>query len=86
MLADGGLVCIQLLQALNATISPLDRGGARNHPDQGGVHAGRPRSMVLYRITLFPIAEKFCVAAPELLVPLYADNADFDGHSIRLQV
>ena len=39
--------------------------------------------MVLYRITLVPLAEELRTADPGLLSPFYADNAAFDGLSRR---
>ena len=35
--------------------------------------------MVLYGITLVPLAEELRAADPGLLSPYYADNAAFDG-------
>ena len=43
--------------------------------------------MVLYRITLVPLAEELQAADLELLYPFYADDTDFDGsarHSKQL--
>ena len=39
--------------------------------------------MVLYRITLVPLAEELKVAYLGLLSPFYADNAAFDGSTQR---
>ena len=35
--------------------------------------------MVLYGITLIPLAEELRAADPGLILPLYADDAAFDG-------
>ena len=43
--------------------------------------------MVLYGITLVPLAEELRAADPGLLSPFYADDAEFDGserHSAQL--
>ena len=39
--------------------------------------------MVLYGITLVPLAEELRDADPTLLSPLYADDAEFDGSARR---
>ena len=39
--------------------------------------------MVLYRITLVPLAEELRAADPGLLPPFYADNAAFNGSERR---
>ena len=39
--------------------------------------------MVLYRITLVPMAEELIAADPGLLSPFYADDAAFDGLARR---
>ena len=39
--------------------------------------------MVLYGITLVPLAEELQAADPGLLSPFYADNAAFDGLARR---
>ena len=44
-----------------------------------GVTQGEPLSMVLYGITLVPLAEELRAADPGLLSPFYADDAAFDG-------
>ena len=44
-----------------------------------GVIQGDPLSMVLYRITLVPLAEELQAADPGLLSPFYVDDAAFDG-------
>ena len=44
-----------------------------------GVTQGDPLSMVLYGITLVPLAEELRAADPGLLSPFYADDAAFDG-------
>ena len=44
-----------------------------------GVTQIDPLSMVLYRITLVPLAEELRVADPGLISPFYADDAAFDG-------
>ena len=49
-----------------------------------GVTQGDPLSMVLYRITLAPLAEELQAADPGLLSPFYADDAAFDGLSRRI--
>ena len=44
-----------------------------------GVTQGDPLSMVLYGITLVPLAEDLCASDLGLLLPFYADNAAFNG-------
>ena len=44
-----------------------------------GVSQGDPLSMVLYRITLLPLAEELRAADPGILSPFYAEDATFDG-------
>ena len=44
-----------------------------------GVTQGDPLSMVLYRITLVPLAEELRAATGRLLSPFYADNGAVDG-------
>ena len=44
-----------------------------------GVTQGDPLSMVLYRITLVPLAEELRAADPGLLSPFYEDDAAFNG-------
>ena len=44
---------------------------------------GNPLSMVLYGITLVPLAEELQAADPGLLYPFYADDAAFDGLAWR---
>ena len=44
-----------------------------------GVTQGDPLSMVLYGITLFPIAEELHAADPGILSPFYVDDAAFNG-------
>ena len=44
-----------------------------------GVTQGDPLSMVLYRITLVPLAEELRAAEPGLLSPFYSADADFGG-------
>ena len=39
--------------------------------------------MVLYRITLVPLAKELRAADPGILSPFYADNAAFDGSRQR---
>ena len=39
--------------------------------------------MVLYGVTLDPLAEELQAVDPGLLSPLYADDADFDGSARR---
>ena len=46
---------------------------------QEGVTQGYPIAMVLYGITLFPLAEELRAAEPGLLYPFYADDVAFDG-------
>ena len=46
---------------------------------QKWVTQGDPLLMVLYRITLVPLAEELRDADPTLLSPFYADDAAFDG-------
>ena len=48
-----------------------------------GVTQGDTLSMVLYGITLVPLAEELRAAEPGLLSPFYADDADFDGSARR---
>ena len=48
-----------------------------------GVTQGEPLFMVLYRITLIPLADEFCAAVPDLLARFYADDAAFDVPSER---
>ena len=48
-----------------------------------GVTQGDPLSMVLYGITLAPLAEELRAADPGLLSPFYADDAAFDGSAQR---
>ena len=49
-----------------------------------GVTQGDPLSMVLYRITLFPLADELRAADSGLLSPLYVDDAAFDGLARRI--
>ena len=79
-LAGGGDICLQMLQALGAT-SPPPAGGELPVTilSREGVTQGDPLSMVLYRITLIPLAEELQAADPGLLSPFYANDADFDG-------
>ena len=44
-----------------------------------GATQGYPLSMVLYMITLVPLAEELRAADPGLLSPFYADYTAFDG-------
>ena len=46
---------------------------------QEGVTQGDPLSMVLYRITLVPLAEESIAADSWLLSPFHADDAAFDS-------
>ena len=48
-----------------------------------GVTQGDPLSMVLYGITLVPLAEELRAADLGILSPFYADDADFDGSARR---
>ena len=43
------------------------------------VTQGDPLSMVLYGITLVPLAEELIAVDPGFLSPLYADDAAFDS-------
>ena len=52
-----------------------------------GVTQGDPLSMVLYGITIVPLAEEISAADPGLLSSLYADKGAFNGlarHSAQL--
>ena len=46
---------------------------------QDGVTQGEPLLMVLYSITLVPLAEELRDSYPTLLSPFYDDGASFDG-------
>ena len=48
-----------------------------------GVTQGDPLSMILYGITLTPLAEELRMVDPGLLSPFYADDAAFDGSARR---
>ena len=48
-----------------------------------GVTHGYPLPMVLYGITLVPLAEELNTEDPGLLSPFYADDAAFDGSAQR---
>ena len=48
-----------------------------------GVTQGGPLSMVLYGITLVPMAEELIAADPGLLSPFYADDAAIGGSEQR---
>ena len=48
-----------------------------------GVTQGDPLSMVLYGITLVPLAKELRAADPGLLSPFYADDAAFEGSARR---
>ena len=48
-----------------------------------GVTQGDPLSMVLYRVTLVPLAEELRAADQGILSPFYADDAAFDGLAQR---
>ena len=48
-----------------------------------GVTQGYPLSMVLYGITLAPLAEELRAADPGLLLPFYTDDVAFDGLAQR---
>ena len=39
--------------------------------------------MVVYGITLVTLAEELCASAPDLLAPLYAHDAAFNGTAYR---
>ena len=43
-----------------------------------------PLYMVLYVITLSPLAEELCAEVPGFLAPLYADDAAFCGLEDRI--
>ena len=49
-----------------------------------GVTQGDPLSMVLYGITLVPLAEELRAADLGLLSPFYADDAAFDSSTRRI--
>ena len=49
-----------------------------------GFTQGDLLSMVLYGITLAPLAEELRAADQELLSPFYADNASFDGSARQI--
>ena len=49
-----------------------------------GVTQGDPLSIVLYGITLVPLAEELQTADPEILSPFYADDAAFVGLAQRI--
>ena len=48
-----------------------------------GVTQGDPLSMVLYRITLVPLAEELRAAHPGFLSPFYADDSEFESSAQR---
>ena len=50
---------------------------------QEGVTQGGPLSMVLYRITLVPLAQELRAVDPGLLFPFYPDDVAFDGSAQR---
>ena len=50
---------------------------------QEGVTQRYPLLMVMYGITLVPLAEELRAADPGLLSPFYADDAEFDGSARR---
>ena len=50
---------------------------------QEGVTKGYPLLVVLYMITLTPLAEDLRSADPGIISPFYADNAEFDGSDWR---
>ena len=50
---------------------------------QEGVNQGDPLLIVLYGMTLIPLAEELIAADPGLLSPFYADDSDFDGLTRR---
>ena len=50
---------------------------------QEGVTKGYPLLVVLYVITLTPLAEDLRSADPGIISPFYADNAEFDGSDWR---
>ena len=72
-----------MLQALGATSTPPAGGGAVTILSREGFTQGDPIFMVLYGITLVPLAEELQAADPGLLSPFYADGADFDGSAQR---
>ena len=49
-----------------------------------GVTQGDPISMVLYGITLIPLADELRAADPGLHSPFYADDVAFDGLARRI--
>ena len=44
-----------------------------------GVPQCDPLSMILYVITLVPLAEELRPADPGIILPFYVDDAEFDG-------
>ena len=57
-------------------------------PSREGVTQGDPLSMVLYGITLAPLAEELCASVLDLLAPLYYDDSALYGlsnSSVRLR-
>ena len=77
-LAGGDEVRVQLISALGATSPPPAGGLPVKILSREGVTQGDPLSMVLYRITLDPLAEELRAADPGLLSPFYADDAAFE--------
>ena len=67
-LAVGGEVCIQLIYVLGATFTPPDGGAASYNYELIGVNSGIHLLMVLYRITLAPLAEELRAADLGLLL------------------
>ena len=83
LLAGWSEICVQFLQTLGATSSPPAGEPPVTILSREGVTQGDPLSMVLYGITLVPLAEELRAADPGLLFPFYADDAAFDGSARR---
>ena len=49
-----------------------------------GSPRGDPLSIIFYGITLTPLVEELWVDDPELLVPFYAHDAEFDGLELHI--
>ena len=83
LLASRGEVCVQLLQALGKTSTPPAGELSVTILSREGVIQGDSLSMVLYGITLVPLAEELRAADPGLLSPFYVDDAAFNGRARR---
>ena len=77
-LACRGEVCVQLILALGATSTPPNGGAPVTILIREGVTHGDSLSVLLYGITLVPLAEKLRAADPGLISPFYADDAVFN--------